>query len=347
MKKILIHGTVVLLFLFCYATTMEAQYANRKVSKAQQAYIDSLKQVEYNYIFPFMGQKVYERGFDIPYPVGLMANYIWMQQSILIENFEMGIDGENRDVPTQPIDLIEFGENTNISSAFNFRPDIWIFPFLNVYGLIGYGASSTEVNLTEPVELKSVVDQRMSTFGFGAMAAFGIGPLWMSVDGNWTWTYPEYLDSPVRVNVLGVRLGKTFTFKQKPDRNIAVWVGGMRARMNSQTVGAVKMADAIPPETWDRVDEIVEDYNTWYDGLDPVRKAIVDESAFPDFIDALDNAEGETIVSYAMGKKPKEEWNFLLGGQFQLNKKWMIRTEGGLIGDRKSLLFSMNYRFRL
>ena len=121
----------------------------------------------------------------------------------------------------------------------------------------------------------------------------------------------------------------------------------MRVKMGSETNGQVSMADAIPQETWDRVDEIVVDYNTWYDGLDPVAKAIVDNSAFPAFIDALDNAEGNTIVRYAMGKRPAEKWNMVIGGQFQINKNWQIRTEGGIVGDRKSFLASVNYRFKI
>jgi hypothetical protein len=324
-----------------------AQYASRKISKKQQAYTDSLKQVEYNYIFPILGQQAYSRGFDIPYPAGLMANYIWMKQGIVLENLQLGIQSESVDLPMTPVDFIDFGYNTNTSYVVNFRPDLWILPFLNVYGLFGYGSSTTEVNLTAPVEMKSVVTQNMSTAGFGVMGAFGLGPLFMSVDGNWTWTKPELLEDPVLTRVLGVRLGKTFVFKNKPERNIAIWVGGMRLKMRSVTVGSIRMADAIPQETWDRVDEIVEDYNTWYDGLGPIEQGLVDNTAFPAFIDALDNAEGNTIVHYGMDKRPAEEWNMVIGGQFQLNKNWMLRSEGGIVGDRKSFLASVNYRFKI
>ncbi len=340
---------VILLILtvgFCSEVAM-AQYATRKISKKQQEYIDSLKQVEYNYIFPILGQQAYKRGFDLPYPAGVMGNFIWMDQGIILENFQLGIQNENVDLPMGPVDFIEFGSNTNASYASNLRADLWIFPFLDVYGIFGYGASTTEVNLTAPVELKSIVQQSMSTAGFGLMGAFGLGPLWMSVDANWTWTKPELLDDPVLVRVLGLRLGKSFVFRNHPERNIAVWAGGMRVRMSSNTVGAIKMSDAIPPETWDRVDEIVDDYNAWYASLDPIRQGIVDNSAFPDFIDALDQRDGNTVISYGMDKRPVEEWNVVVGGQFQINKNWQIRTEGGIIGDRKSFLASVNYRFKI
>jgi hypothetical protein len=333
---------VIFFFLVSTGSPINAQYASRKLSKKQLAYTDSLKNVEYNYIFPILGQQAYSRGFDIPYPAGLMGNFIWMDQGIIMDNFQLGIKSESVDIPATPVDFIGFGENTNVSYATNFRPDIWVFPFLNVYGLFGYGRSTTTVNLVEPVELKSIVDQGMSTMGVGLMGAFGLGPLWLSVDANWTWTNPELLEDPVKVRVLGLRLGKSFVFSNHPERNIAIWAGGMRARMSSNTVGAIKMADAIPPETWDRLDEIDQqwtDYKVDHPGLE--------DGIFDQFIEALVNKEGNTIIKYAMDKRPVQEWNMVFGGQFQINKNWQIRTEAGLIGDRKSFLISLNYRFLL
>jgi len=340
--------SIVLLMMLSFCQkSINAQYATRKISKKQQAYTDSLKQVKYDYIFPIFGQQTYSRGFDIPYPAGVMGNYIWMKQGIVIENLQLGIQSENLDIPLTPIEFIDFGYNTNTSSAVNFRPDIWIFPFLNVYGLFGYGSSTTEVNLTAPVEMKSVVTQAIRTSGFGVLGAFGLGPLFMSVDANWTWTKPELLEDPVLAKVLGVRLGKTFVFKSQPERNIAIWAGGMRVRMSSETVGSVKMSDAIPQETWDRADEIVENYNVWYEGLDPFKQGIVDNTPVPDLIDALDQRDGSTIIQYGMDKRPVEEWNMVIGGQFQFNKRWMLRSEVGIVGDRKSFLASVNYRFKV
>jgi hypothetical protein len=177
------------------------------------------------------------------------------------------------------------------------------------------------------------------------MTAFGIGPVWLSVDANWTWNKPELLDKAVLVNVLGLRLGHTFVFKHRPDRNIAVWVGGMRVKMSSDTKGAIIMKDALPPETWDRRDEVVDSYNAWYEGLTQAKKALVDQTAVPDIMNRLANADGSAVVSYGMDKQVKEMWNGVVGLQFQLNKNWQFRSEAGLIGDRKSFLVSVNYRF--
>jgi len=345
MKTIYKITILVIVSLFLIAQQSQAQYTTKKVRSKHEIYTDSLKNVEYNYVFPILGKGAYEKGFDIPYPIGIMTNFIWMDQGIDITNMQLGLKTDNKDIPLTPVDFIDFGENRNTSYAFNIRPDIWIFPFLNVYGLFGYGQSHTEVNLVAPVELKSVVDQSITTAGIGVMGAFGIGPVWLSIDANWTWNKPELLDKPVRVSVFGLRLGHTFTFKKRPDRNIAVWVGGMRVKMSTDTKGNIAMKDALPPEIWDKRDEIVEDYNVWYADLPPAKKAIVDATAVPDIIEKLAEADGDAVIRYGMDKQVKEMWNGVIGTQFQLNKRWQFRTEGGIIGDRKSFLFSVNYRF--
>ncbi|MCD4731191.1 MAG: hypothetical protein K8R74_11345 [Bacteroidales bacterium] len=345
MKKLYKISMLVLLSFLLFGQLSQAQYVTKKVRTKHQIYTDSLKNMEYNYVFPIWGQGAYKKGFDIPYPLGIMTNFIWMDQGLVIDNLQLGLKTDNQDIPLTPVDFIQFGENTNTSYMVNVRPDIWIFPFLNVYGLFGYGNSHTEVFLTAPAELKSVVDQNVTSTGVGVMSAFGIGPVWLSVDANWTWNKPELVEDPTRVNVLGLRLGHTFVFKKRPDRNIAVWVGGMRLKMSSETLGAIKMADALPPETWERTDEIVNNYWNWYDNdATVIQKKVADEVLTP-IIDKIEDADGDAVISYGMDKQTKQMWNGVIGMQFQLNKRFMFRTEGGIIGDRKSFLLSVNYRF--
>jgi len=129
--KTILKFTLTLTIAFLINSTCFAQYANTKVRSKHQAYTDSLKQVEYNHIFPIWGQGAYKKGFDIPYPAGGMLNYIWMKQSLILENMQLGFDGTNGDIPlTNVDDLIKFGQNTNIWQSYNVRPELWILPFL-------------------------------------------------------------------------------------------------------------------------------------------------------------------------------------------------------------------------
>ncbi len=353
MKKITKVSILIGIVLFLSHSTF-AQYTSKRVSKKYQSYQDSLKNIEYNYILPILGQGSYKKGFDIPYPVGIMGNFFWTNQAILVSNLQLGYKGPNNEFELQPVvdengeELLGFGDNFNEAYTVNVRPDFWIFPFLNVYGIFGYGKSHTEVNInrlgSNPFDMTSVVDQGISTAGFGILVAGGVGPVWISGDFNFTWNKPEITSNATRVNVMGLRMGHTFVFKKRPYRNIALWIGAMGVKMQSETYGSLKMNEALPQEVWDRKDQIVSDYYDWYDNdATPGQKLIADKVLTP-IIENLDNRNGESIVEYGIDKQMKDTWNMLLGAQFQLNKHWMLRSEFGFLGSRTSYLVSLNYR---
>lgn len=341
------HFLYILIFALFVSHGINAQYATTKIKTKHEAYTDSLKQVKYDNILPIWGQKAYEKGFDIPYPTGVMVNYMYIKQGLVIDNLRLGLLTDNIDLPLTGVDFVRFGDNFNTANTVMVRPDVWVFPFLNVYGLFGKGTSKTEVNLEFPIEMKSIVEQDVRTTGFGVTIAGGLGPVWLALDGNVTWNKPELLDDPVKVNTFGVRLGHNFVNKNKPHRNIGLWVGAMTVALGSNTVGELKLNEALPQETFDRADEIVATYNDWYENTATIPQKVIADQTLGPLIDSIDAADGEAIIRYGIDKGVKQEWNGIIGAQFQLNKNWMIRTEGGIIGDRKSLLLSLNWRFLL
>ena len=54
-----------LLLVFMFIGTGFSQYATKKFKTKHEAYTDSLKQVDYKYIFPILGKGAYKKGFDI------------------------------------------------------------------------------------------------------------------------------------------------------------------------------------------------------------------------------------------------------------------------------------------
>ncbi len=346
-NKTKVQHLIFLSFLFFGMSIVHAQYATTKVNDKHQAYVDSLKQVKYDNVFPILGQKVYEKGFDIPYPTGLMVNYFYLKQGIIIDNMRLGIKTDNLDIPLTGVNFIEFGENITTASTVMFRPDIWVLPFLNVYGIFGVGTSTTEVNLEFPIELKSIVKQDMSTAGFGLTAAAGLGPVWLALDANITWTKAELLEDPVKAQTFSVRIGHNFVNKSKPYRNFGLWVGAMKATLGSNTEGEIKLSEALPQETWDRADEIVATYDDWYNNTATIPQKVIADQTLGPLVDAIGAADGSAIIRYGLDKEPVQEWNGLIGAQYQHNKNWMFRTELGIVGNRKSFLLSANWRFLL
>ncbi len=334
------------IFTFLITHNAFSQYASKRVKSKYEAYTDSLKKVDYHYVFPFWGQKAYQRGIDIQYPIGFMANYFWMDQGIVIDNFQLGInkpDGSEL-LPLTPLDdeILSFGNNTNQSWSFNIRPDIWLFPFIDLYGIFGYGRSSTTVEailLGKPLPTKPV-EQGITTSGVGVLVAGGVGPVWISLDANITWNKPELLDKATMANVVGIRMGKVFTFKKRPHSNISVWIGTMFVTMQNETLGYIKLNEAIDDYQGVK-DGIVDNINDKINDPEtgPVKKKLLEKLR-----DAVAESTGESTIAYNMDKQVKAHWNGLVGIQYQINKSWQLRTEGGIIGDRKSILLSLNYR---
>src|SRR5690606_37704750 len=179
------------------------------------------------------------------------------------------------------------------------------------------------------------------------MFAGAVGPVFFSVDANFTWNKPELLDKAVPVRVTGIRLGHSHVFKNKPERNIAVWVGGFFMDTGSETSGQLRLKDALPGIDGSRRDQVVSDYYNWYDNEATIPEKIVADQILTPIIDRLDAADGEAIIKYGLEKQVQQKWNGVIGAQFQYNKKWMLRTEWGVLGNRKSALLSVNYRFLL
>ena len=344
----MIRSTILILITaFLFIQKANAQYPTTKVKDKHQAYTDSLKQVTYDNIFPIWGQKAYQKGFDIPYPTGVMVNYVYVKQGLIIDNMRLGLQTDNLDLPLTGVNFIEFGDNYTTANTVMIRPDIWILPFLNVYGLFGKGNSTTEVNLKFPIELKSIVEQEVTTTGIGLTAAGGLGPVWLALDANITWNKPELLDDPVEVKTFGIRFGHNFVNKSKPYRNFGFWAGAMSISLGSNTVGELKLNEALPPETWERADQIVAAYDNWYDNTATIPQKIIADQTLGPLVDAIGEADGEAVIRYGLDKSTKQKWNGIIGAQYQHNKNWMFRTEAGVIGDRKMFLLSLNYRFLL
>jgi hypothetical protein len=56
---------------------------------------------------------------------------------------------------------------------------------------------------------------------------------------------------------------------------------------------------------------------------------------------------GSSTVEYSLDKRPADMWDFMLGGQYQMNKSWMFRAEVGFLSSRSRLLAGVQYRFGL
>jgi hypothetical protein len=345
-------------------------YANIDLSK-QALDKDDL----YPYLLPIWGKKVIEKGFQLPYSAGLGVNYMWQESDIVISDLMVGFNNG----PMYDLDeVIRFDSSVSTSEGFNIRPDIWLLPFLNVYGVFAQSKSSTAIeaalwlpdadnNWTERVAFSSTANFDVTSMGFGLTPTMGVGNFWLALDMNFVWTDVSALEKPVFSFVFGPRLGKTI--KLKGDKTVSFWAGAFRLKMSSDTVGSLNLSEVLPVDDLqakvdqglETVDEVQAQVDEWWNGLppseqqDPVNIAKYDAAnraidAAGNLLTSIDgalSAADSATVQYSLTKKPKDMWNFVVGSQFQLSKHWMIRAEYGFLGSRQQFIAGIQYRFGL
>lgn len=124
--------TIVVISMFAVCQTFGQVYTNKVVGAKNEALKDSLETTEYPYALPILGAKAAKRGYDLPYSAGIGVNYLWQKSDLVIEDLFVGFNnGPMYDLS----EVIRFNSAIARASAVNIRPDVWILPFLNVYGL--------------------------------------------------------------------------------------------------------------------------------------------------------------------------------------------------------------------
>jgi hypothetical protein len=292
----------------------------------------------YDNIFPIWGRKAIKRGFDLPRPFGINLIGAYVDQGIEIG----GLGLSTGDNPTVPISAITFGDNQSAIGTLNLRGDLWVLPFINVYGMVGLAQANTTVEVTNPVPFTSSVDQTGRYLGIGLTGSFGIKRNFAVVDVNWAWSDLEKLDDPVRSRVLSMRLGRAI--KLSGTKRLSVWAGTMNVKFKTETQGSLLLSEAVPPETVDRIRGQLESIDTtqWYQDLSTIQQVVVDTVVSH----LLSGDAGNTTVNYYLDKAPSTPWNMLLGANLDLNRRWSIRSEVGFIG-RASALLNLVYRLDL
>ena len=363
------------LFLLLAVLPAHAQvFTNKVVGKSNQAYLDSLKHYIYPYALPIWGDKATKRGYDLPYSAGLSMQYFGQRSDLIIENLNVGFNGGTM----HDLDgIVRFDKAKSSSDGVSLRPDIWLYPFLNIYGIFGVSAASTDVGYgiwlpdssgheQEILHLNTKVDFTAATLGFGITPTLGVGGGWLALDMNFTWTDVPQLNKPAQAFVFDPRMGKSFKLR-RPDENINVWVGGFRFAINTGTTGSIPLSDALPIDQWQgsinqaqaEVARRNADIDAWWNSLTPpqqanpvnIAKYQASKAALSRAGAFLENADqavahaGSSTVDYSIDKRPADLWNFLVGGQYQLNKSWMFRLEVGFLTSRTQLISGVQYRF--
>ena len=322
--------SVVMLCLFYSPPAWSQSNAN---FEPKSAHVDSVKSAGWNYFFPIWGKKVVDKGFELPLPFGLNVQYLYNYQEITIGNLQLGVNGGGLEDVS---DFIDVGFSTIATNTVQLRPDLWVLPFLNVYGLIGVGTNLVDVTLGQPVEFKTQVDRDALIYGFGGNLSGAISRYFVQANGNLSWADVDGVDQRTSATSFSARIGRSFLLPKK--MRIAGWLGAMRLGIQTGTSGSIRLGDVLPG-----LGDSLADYQNsdWYNELSPVLQGKVDD--FVAEIVARDPAD--TTVEYALDKTFTSQWSIVFGGLYQFTPHWMINWEYSQSGTRGALLLNLNYRF--
>ena len=250
---------------------------------------------------PIWGKEARERGFDLPLPFGVGLTYTYMKQNMVVSNVE---------IAGKPLN-INIRDAETVTNTGVFRADAWLFPFLNVYALVGqtYGVTKPALVFSNGEVLQSSVKYDRLSYGAGATLAAGYESFFATVDANWT-TGPlfssdggQISDEPIQSITATPRIGMLFSSGQGGVG--AVWVGAMYILATSEIREVIDLRQR------------------------PVLAALA----------------GSDSLNISARVSPRDKWNYLLGGNWQPDKRWSLTAEVGGLADRVQFIGSVMWRF--
>jgi hypothetical protein len=338
MNKLLLNAFL-LLALSTIIVSAYGQVSNLSLDEVYDKYRDSLKTTDYPWTLPIMGAKVRKLGFDIPYPVGVMVTYGHSTQQLTIDNLAVSFNPDNL------VDVSSFARLQSMQAnvdAYVARADVWLLPFLNVFGVVGRIRALSNVHLGLPIDLKFNVTNEGTNAGWGTVVAGGVGPMVMTGNfvQNWTWT--GALSKPSMTTLFDGRVGYMMRFRRKPDKNLVFLVGASYLGLSRESSGSADLEKlvGITPEG---KQEAAEQLDAWYGELtDPAQELL---GGIYDGLSGWLRNDESSLLYYKFDKSLYYPVSMTVGVNYQLNHRWMFNGIYTFLGSREQITLSLNYRF--
>ncbi len=274
--------------------------------------------VVWDHPLPFLGQKVIDLGFELPLPFGVSVLPVWMKQDAVLEELAVSIDGG----PMTEIDFIDFGRPEVETLTFQTKIDAWILPFLNVFVVAGSIDGEATIPLSiegkdlfpELCEVAPSLPACVKTYTATAAPKYGGTTLSTGINLAMGWNR-YFLAIPVTYTWSDIDIidNTVETLHISPRIGVTADVG--KDGMISAFIGATHLG----------VDAVITGSVTF------------DTPGAPD---------GETTtIDYRIRERNRDPWNYLLGVNWDITKRWSVVIEAGFGGSRENLITGFTYRF--
>lgn len=100
-------------------------------------------------ILPIWGDEARARGYDLPLPFGVSVSHMNIRQNINVDSINFnGLGWDSYQLPSSLFD-IKVDKTRQKSKTDTLKLDMWLLPFMNVYGIVGHtkGSSLSKVSV--------------------------------------------------------------------------------------------------------------------------------------------------------------------------------------------------------
>ncbi len=250
-------------------------------------------EVEYNRVFPLGARGALERGYALPRAFGLSIIGVENtgKQKITDLNIALGIDV----VPPEGTDLKGLSfvdvDSLSVTRSPQIKADLWVLPFLNVYGVLGRVKGSTDLKVNADLDQTTPVcrpnpipvlppicigenlggqhtiefspDVDATTATLGVTGVYAAGNWFGSATVNGTLTVSSKDKSDVKSWGGGLRFGRRWVFG---DGNLfAPFAGVTYTDVDTRMTGTAVLKDALSDgrDLTTRFDVHVENEDKW------------------------------------------------------------------------------------
>ena len=269
---------------------------------------------------PFLAQKVIDEGYDLPLPYGVGITYANVNQDMLLSGLEVGINGRDK----EPFEFVAFSDANAENDTGQMKIDAWLFPFMNVFALLG--KIDGEATMDVLLDGNGMLDHLDVTCG-----GFPPNPLCPALKDK-TFTLPiETTFSGTTYGVGTILAGGWHNWF------VAIPITFTYADMDTTDTDGIaltvtpRFGRSINMERWGNL--------SLFGGgnyLDAELSVAGTVSTPDDLI----------VIDYTIEQKNEDKWNLLVGGNWDINKRWSFSAEyNGFIGSREALIMSFTSRF--
>lgn len=91
---------------------------------------------------PFYAEEIVMNGYDLPLPFGISLIYANVQQDMMLTDLSVGFRGSEK----VDIDFVSFENTKSNTHTPQLKLDAWLFPFMNVFATVGQVSGSVGIN---------------------------------------------------------------------------------------------------------------------------------------------------------------------------------------------------------